>query len=622
MARPKMSAGGGLAAALYSFRVAKKAGGLWSFYRRMRARNACKTCAVGMGGQRGGMVNETGHFPSVCKKSMQAQAGDMQAPISENFFETTPIRMMERMTSAQLEACGRLAFPLIAEPGDTHYRRISWDEALRRSTAAIKMASPSEFFLYCSGRSSNEGAFLAQLVARAYGTSNIHNCSYYCHQASGVALNKVYGSGTASIVLEDLAKADFAMVVGANPASNHPRLITELMHLRRRGGRVVVINPLQELGLMRFRVPSDWRSMLFGSTISDHYLQPKVGSDIALLKALLKGVIERDGLDHAYLSEATSGWEAVRADVEASDWDRLLRICGVRREQVDAVVDGMLQAKRGIFLWAMGLTHHQHGVDNILALANLAMARGWLGREGCGLLPIRGHSNVQGIGSVGVTPGLKKAFAQKLESLYGVDVPSEPGMDTYASMVAAEQGAVRAALLVGGNLYASNPDAAWASRALRKHRYDRTDFHPTQHRACVGTGKKQLWCCLPWSATKRSSVPPRSRCSTTCVSRTEVCLWLKGRCAPKWRSSHHSRRGILAPGRFDWTELRDHHSLRQSMAKVVPGYAAVGDVPPAVGQDDDREQEFQIEGRTFHRPCFNTPDGRAQCQVDAGPRVG
>ena len=205
-------------------------------------------------------------------------------------------------------------------------------------------------------------------------------CSFYCHSASTVALNDAYGSGTSSVTLEDLAEADFALVAGANPASNHPRLITQLVALRRRGGRVVVVNPLRELGLTRFRIPSDWRSLLFGSTVSDLYLQPHIGSDVALYQALLKGVIEAGALDRVFIAEHTTGFEEVRASVEATAWETLIEACGVPRAEIDRAVRMLCEAKRGIFLWAMGLTHHANGVDNVAALANLAMATGNLGR--------------------------------------------------------------------------------------------------------------------------------------------------------------------------------------------------------------------------------------------------
>lgn len=614
MAKPRVSAAGGLAAMRYVFRKGIEAGGVWKLYQRLRLKNSCKTCALGMGGQKGGMVNEAGHFPEVCKKSVQAQAADMQGAIPELFFQETPIAFLESRTPAQMENLGRLAFPLIAEPGDSHFRRIDWREAFDRTGNAFAEADPDRVFFYSSGRSSNEAAYLFQLIARAYGTANIHNCSFYCHQASGVGLARIYGSGTASIQLEDIEKADFVIVIGANPASNHPRLITQLVNLRRRGGRVLVINPLKEIGLVRFRIPSDWRSMLFGSDISDLYLQPRPGTDIALLKAILKGVLEKKGEDREFLENHTTGWPEVESDLAESSWEDLLAFCGVPREEVDRAVDMICSAERGVFCWAMGLTHHVHGVDNIQALANLALSRGWLGRPGAGLLPIRGHSNVQGVGSVGVSPVLKEEFARKLEDLYGITVPRSPGKDTYASMVEAYEGRIEAALMLGGNLYLSNPDSVWSGRALRNipfSVYISTKLNPGHVH-----GRGQTTLILPplardeereWTTQEsmfnyvRLSEGGAPAVSGEMKSEVEIVSEIADRILPK--------------GRFDWRKLRSHEALREEIAKVVPGYGAIG----RIGKT---KEEFQIEGRTFHEPEFKTPDGRARCAVTPLPDLG
>jgi molybdopterin-dependent oxidoreductase alpha subunit len=611
MARPAVSAGGGLAAVLYVLRKGREAGGVLRLYRRLRSRNVCKTCARGMGGQQGGMVNEAGHFPEVCKKSVQAQAGDMAGAIDEGFFRRTSLAELERMTSAELERLGRLAFPILAEERDTRFRRVSWLEALDRAAAGLRASAPEEAFFYSSGRSSNEAAFLLQLVARAYGTANIHNCSFYCHAASGVALADVYGSGTASITLDDLGSTDLVLVAGANPASNHPRLITELVQLRRRGGHVIVVNPLRELGLVRFRVPSDWRSFVFGSTVSDCYLQPHVGADVALLKALLKGVVEADGVDRGFVAAHTSGWDAVEADVKRTSWDTLLAACGVPRAEIDQAVRLLLGARRGVFCWAMGLTHHTHGVDNVLALANLALARGWLGRPGAGLLPIRGHSNVQGVGSCGVTPAVKQAFAAKLETLYGIAPAPRAGQDTYASMVAAAEGRIRAAVLLGGNLFASNPDRAWAAASLRRVGTSISITTKLNEGHVHGRGRTAL--VLPVLARDEESQ------ATTQESMFNLVRLSDGG-TPAVGGEMRSEVDVIAalaelilpPGRFNWSELRSHARLRQEMAKVVPGFAAIGAI-------DETRREFQIEGRTFAEPRFATSDGRARFHVTPLP---
>jgi molybdopterin-dependent oxidoreductase alpha subunit len=611
MATPRVRAGGGLAAVAYVLRKGREAGGLLRLYRRLRSRNACKTCGLGMGGQRGGMVNEAGHFPEVCKKSVQAQAGDMAALIPEAYFRRTTLAQLERLTSAELERIGRLAFPVLAEDGGEHFRRISWAEALDRAGAGLRAAPPAEVFFYSSGRSSNEAAFLMQLVARAYGTANIHNCSFYCHNASSVALGQVYGSGTASVTLEDLSRADLALVAGANPASNHPRLVSALVQLRRRGGKVIVVNPLRELGLVRFRVPSDWRSMVFGSTVSDLYLQPHVGSDVALFKALLKGVVERGGLDHAFVADHTAGWKAVEADLAASPWPDLVASCGVPRVEVDQAVEVLCGARRGVFMWAMGLTHHGHGVDNVLALANLALGRGWLGRPGCGLLPIRGHSNVQGVGSCGVTPGLKEAFAAKLEELYGIRVVPGVGQDTYSSMIAAAEGRIRAAVLLGGNLFASNPDRAWAAAALRRIPLTVSITTKLNEGHVHGRGRTAIL--MPVLARDEEAQPTTQESMFNFVRLSEGGALAKpGEMRSEVEVIAALAELILPPGRFDWSVLRSHRRLREEIAKVVPGFAAIGTI-------DDTRREFHISGRLFPEPRFATLDGRARFHVTPLP---
>jgi molybdopterin-dependent oxidoreductase alpha subunit len=609
--KPRVKAGGGFAALAYVLRKGREAGGFFKLYRRLRSKNACKTCALGMGGQHGGMVNEAGHFPEVCKKSVQAQAGDMQRPIPESYFASTPIALLERLTSAELERLGRLAFPVIADAADTHFRRISWEEALERAGAALSGAPPEEVFFYSSGRSSNEASFLLQLVARAYGSANIHNCSYYCHSASGVALGKVYGSGTSSIVLEDIARADLALIIGANPASNHPRLISELVRLRRRKGKVIVVNPLKELGLTRFRVPSDWRSMLFGSKVCDVYLQPHVGSDIALLKALLKAVVERDGVDGEFVAAHTAGWEAVRTDVAGTSWEALLAACGVPRDEIDRCAEMLVQAKRGVFLWAMGLTHHVHGVDNILALANLALARGFLGKPGCGLLPIRGHSNVQGVGSMGVSPALKRAFAEKLEEVYRIRVPREPGQDTYASMLAAAEGRIQASVLLGGNLFSSNPDRAWAAAALRQIPTTVAVTTKLNEGHIHGRGRTTLL--LPVLARDEEKQCTSQESMFNYVRLSEGgATAVEGELRSEVEVITALAERILPPGRFEWEALRSHARLREGIARVVPGFEKLAAL-------ESTREEFQIAGRTFHDGRFATPDGKAHFHVTPLP---
>lgn len=585
--------------------------GTLALYRRLRSRNACKTCAVGMGGQSGGMVNEAGHFPEVCKKSVQAQAADMGRVITEQDLASTSLTELARFTSSQMEALGRLTFPIVAAPGDTHYRRVGWDDALALVAGAFVGTSPDRTFWYSSGRSSNEAAFLLQLVARAYGTNNVNNCSYYCHQASGVALTSIYGSGTSSVSLDDLQHTDLVVLSGANPASNHPRLITQLIRLRRRGGRVIVINPLSELGLRRFRLPSDARSFLMGSDVCDLYLQPHIGGDIALSLAILKSLVERGALDQEFIDSHTEGWDAVRAQAEAATWPALVEASGVPRSQIDAATELIAAAPSAILMWAMGLTHHAHGTDNVRALANIALARGFLGRPGSGLMPIRGHSNVQGVGSVGVAPAMKAAFAEAIADLYGIDPNLPKGLDTYASMSAAERGDIDVAVMLGGNLWASNPDSAWATRALG--RIGTVVSLTTKLNQGHAQGRGHTTVVLPVLARDEEEQ------STTQESMFNFVRLSDGG-SPAVPGEMRSEvdviasiaQRILPEGRFDWASITSHDALRAAISRAVPGYGPVADI-------GESRREFQIPGRVFHEPRFATASGRAAFHVTEVP---
>ena len=321
--------GGGFASIKYSLLSLLKSGRPVEMTRRMLSRNTCKNCALGMGGQSGGMRNEAGHFPEVCKKSFQAMKSDMAPPLAADFFERHSLSDLAALSPRQLEAHGRLAYPVLAGPGDTHYRRISWTEAFDQMAAAFGAAQPQQTAFYSSGRSGNEAAFVLQLLARALGVNNVNNCSFYCHQASGVGLSQALGTSTGTITLDDLHHADFALVFGANAASNHPRLLSHLVSLRQRGGRVVVVNPLREPGMVRFRLPSRPKSLLLGDDVCDLYVQPTVGGDIALIHGVIKALLETGGVDEVFIREKTEGFGALRTLVLALDWPTLTQASGV-----------------------------------------------------------------------------------------------------------------------------------------------------------------------------------------------------------------------------------------------------------------------------------------------------
>lgn len=602
-----MQSGGGLQAIVYSFRKAREAGGVVRFWRRMRQRNVCKTCAFGMSGMR----NEAGSALEVCKKSIQAQAADMQPPILEEFFRQNSLDDLLRLGPKACEDLGRIGFPLLLEPDGSHFRRVSWDRALDTAAAAFRATPPREAFFYASGRSSNEAAFLLQVFARVYGTNNVNNCSYYCHQASGVGLNLALGTGTATIELDDVEHADFVLLAGANPASNHPRLIPRLVDVRRRGGAVVVVNPLREAGLVRFRIPSRPLSLLFGSAVSDLYVQPHIGGDVAFLVGVARAVLDAGGADHDWIAAHTQGWESVETHLRAARWEDLEHASGVPRDTMQEVARLYLRAERAVFMWAMGLTHHVHGTDNVLALANLALLRGMVGRPHAGLLPIRGHSNVQGVGSVGVTPALREAFARALEAAYGIELPRDPGLDTYHGIEAMAAGRIRTAFQLGGNLWGASPDPDFAAAAMQ--RVETTVFVSTKLNPGHFHGRGRTTLVLPARTRDEESQPTTQESMFNYVrlsvggapasspevrSEVDIVASLAGRVLPR--------------GPIDWTRWRSHRDLRREIARIVPGYAALGAI-------DATRQDFTIEGRIRHEPRFATADGKARFHVTPLP---
>lgn len=589
---------------MYTLRKAKEVGGIRTLWRAMRSKNACKTCALGMGGQKGGMVDESGRRFEVCKKSIQAMTADLNGPVHPHLFTDFSVEQLRAWTPRELEAAGRLTQPMYRGPLDTHYRALEWDDAIARIARQLRKTEPDESFFYFSGRSSNEAGFLLQLFARIYGTNNVNNCSYYCHQASGVGLTTVTGSGTATITLDDLDKSDLLILIGANPASNHPRFMKQVVSLRRRGGKVIVINPLRELGLERFAVPSDPVSLFFPSKTSDLYLQPNAGGDIALLTRIAQRIIERGGADRPFIEQHTEGFDAFCASIEAHDANDLRERAGVDEAQIERAVDLMLKSRATIFCWAMGITHHAHGVDNVQAIGNLALLRGMLGREGAGLLPLRGHSNVQGIGSVGVTPQLKDAILDGMQAHFGVQLPTTPGLDTLGCMERAHEERIRFAFCLGGNLYGSNPDAAYAREAFARMGmvvYLSTTLN-TGH--AWGTGRETI--ILPVLARDEEAQ------TTTQESMFNYVRLSDG--GPRRHDGPRSEVETIASIAsatldadcgIDWDDLREHHNIRRAIARCVPGYEAIGAI-------DETKREFQIEGRTFHAPTFPTESGRAQ----------
>ena len=611
MRRPR--SGGGWKAIGYSLKLAQRVG-FWNMWKAMSSRNTCKTCAVGMGGQLGGMVNEGGHFPEVCKKSFQAMASDMQGALRNDVIEKLNLNQLRAMTSRQLELSGRISEPLHLAKGATSYKVTTWDHAIETLVARMQAAGPERSFFYASGRASNEAGFLFQMLARLFGTNYVNNCSYYCHQASGVGLGMAIGTGAGTVRLEDLQHTDLYILIGANPSSNHPRLMRSFMEIRRNGGRIIVVNPMKELGLENFRVPSDVRSLLFGSQIASQYVQPHIGGDLALLTGIAKDVIERGGHDQNFIKSHTEGFDDFHRTVTETSWDTIAEQSGVDRQTIRSIADQYVSAKNVVIGWCMGITHHLHGTRNVHAIANLALLRGMVGREHAGLMPIRGHSNVQGLGTVGVTPALKQNMLERFETKLGIKPPVSPGFDTMACMDAAHAGTMDFALALGGNLYGSNPNARRAFEAMQKLRtvvYFSTTLN-TGH--AWGTGEETfILPVLPrdeeQQTTTQESMFSYVRLSDGGVKRhnnvrSEVSIL-----------AEIGRRLFPADHRLDWSKMESHAAVREVIADLIPGYEELKTI-------DVTKKEFHVPGRAVLDYRFPTPSGKAKFHPTELPVAG
>ena len=610
-AQPKNTpVGGGTKKVLYTLQSVQRVG-LKNAAKALTSRNACKACGLGMGGQRGGMTNEMDEFPSVCNKSVQAQLTDIQAPIPLPVFDH-PLADLKELDGHELEHLGRLGTPIHKAADNEHYRPVDWDFALQRAARALADTDPARTFFYSSGRSSNEAGFVLQLLARLYGTNNVNNCSYYCHQATSVALANTIGTGTSTVELADLSGCDLIFVIGANPSSNHPRFIHQLKACRDRGGDVVIINPAREPGLVRFAVPKSPKSMLTGgSWIASEYLQPRIGSDIPLLKGLAKAVLELGAADEDFIQRYTADFASYRADLDATSWQSITDRCGVSQQELERVARLYCKADNAVFAWGMGLTHHLHGVGNIEQIANLALLRGMVGKRHAGLLPLRGHSNVQGIGTIGVKPVLPADVFTRLQSEWGIRLPETPGFDTMAGMQAASRGEIDVALLMGGNLYSATPDAAWAEAAL-----DRIGckifLTTTLNRGHVWGMERGESLVLPVTARDEEWQPTTQESMFNYVRLSDGGIDRLDNVRPEVTILSDLAQRLLPDCPVDFEAFKTHRNIREAIARTVPGMEDLASI-------DVAKREFHIRGRLLHTPEFKMAGGRARFQISALP---
>ncbi|GDY31485.1 FdhF/YdeP family oxidoreductase [Gandjariella thermophila] len=550
--------------------------------------------------------------------------------VGPEFFAAHPVEELAQRSDYWLGQQGRLTRPMVLRPEATHYTPISWDEAFALVADALRgLSTPDEAAFYTSGRTSNEAAFCYQLLARSFGTNNLPDCSNMCHESSGAALKEVIGVGKGSVSLADFDHADLIVVVGQNPGTNHPRMLSALERAKRNGARIVAVNPLPEAGLMRFRNPQNLRGVLGrGTPLADEFCQIRLGGDMALFQALgnllLAAEDENPGsaVDAEFVETHTHGFEAYAEHVGNLDWSEVDSATGLPREQIARVARMFAESERTIVCWAMGLTQHPHAVATIREVCNVLLLRGMIGKPGAGVCPVRGHSNVQGDRTMGIWEKAPEPFLAALDAEFGISTPRHHGYDTVNTLRAMRDGRVRVFFALGGNFVSATPDTELTERALRS--CELTVHVSTKlNRSHVVPGRTAL--ILPTLGRTERDLQAAGEQFVTVEDSMSVVHASRGRLEP---ASEHLRsevaivcglaRALLGDDHpVPWAEFeRDYDAIRERIARVVPGC------------DDYNRKVRQPDGFVLPHPprdarTFPTATGRANLTVNAlhVPRV-
>jgi molybdopterin-dependent oxidoreductase alpha subunit len=534
------------------------------------------------------------HTLEWCENGAKAVAEEgTQLRVGPEFFAAHSLGDLESHTGYWLGKQGRITHPMVRHEGATHYTPIDWADAFRLIGSTLRgLDSPDEAIFYTSGRTSNEAAFLYQLFVRAYGTNNLPDCSNMCHESTSVALAEVIGIGKGSVSLEDIHNAELILVVGQNPGSNHPRMLSALEVAKQHGATIIAINPLAEPGLSRFRNPQTPRGLSgVGTELADLHLPVRVCGDLALFQALGSLLVAKEDaaraaghpgtvLDLDFIRRHTTGFEAWADHVRALDWDAVDAATGLDRALIEQAADRLAASKRTVTCWAMGITQHRNAVATVKEFANLAFAQGNIGKPGAGLCPVRGHSNVQGDRTMGIWEKVPDHFLDALRDEFHFEPPREHGFHTVDAVRALRDGKARVFIGMGGNFVSAVPDTAVVEEAMRTA--DLTVQISTKlNRSHVVCGKTAL--ILPvLGRSERDRTGGREQRVTVEDSMSAV----------------HTSRGPLTPaspllksevdvvcsiaeatvpgvGRIPWSDYRrDYGLVRQAIARVVPGCAA------------------------------------------------
>ncbi|MCB0728328.1 MAG: FdhF/YdeP family oxidoreductase [Ignavibacteriae bacterium] len=412
-----------------------------------------------------------------CENGARAVADEATSKkLTAGFFQKHSVKELAAFSDFEIGKKGRIAQPVYLPKGASHYQAISWKDAFEKIGKELnRLASPDEAVFYTSGRTSNEAAFIYQLFVREYGTNNLPDCSNMCHESSGVALSESLGSGKGSATLDDLYEAEVIMILGQNPGTNHPRMLSALQKAKANGAKIISINPLPETGLMGFDNPQQIKGLL-GNTVqlTDVFLQIKINSDMALLQAMEYLLLKEDEkdpgsvFDKDFINKNTEGYEKFIEHIKNKNLDQLVNSTGIDLTAITEAVEILKNKKKIIVCWAMGLTQHKNAVDTIKEIVNLLLLKGSIGKKGTGTYPVRGHSNVQGDRTMGIYEAPSANFLNRIEKSFNFKPPSEKGYDTVESIKAMHQGKVKIFFAMGGNFLSATPDTEFTAEALRK----------------------------------------------------------------------------------------------------------------------------------------------------------
>jgi molybdopterin-dependent oxidoreductase alpha subunit len=562
-----------------------------------------------------------------CENGAKAVASEATTKrVTPDFFARHSIPDLLKQSDFWLDQQGRLTHPMVRRKGADHYQAVSWDDAFAMTARALRaLDSPNQAAFYTSGRASNEAAFLYGLFVRQLGTNNLPDCSNMCHESSGAGLTETIGVGKATVTIGDFAHADAIFVIGQNPGTCHPRMLTELQKAARNGCKIVSVNPLAETGMIRFKNPQEPINMLGpGTPIACLFLPVRVNGDVALLKGIMKEMLDadrqsaREKLAHDFIAHHTEGFDAFVADVEQESWERILQDSGVSRELIREAAQIALGAERMICCWAMGITQHENGIANVQSIVNFALLRGQIGRRGAGLCPVRGHSNVQGDRTVGIWEKMSPKFLDALGKEFAFEPPRADGLDTVHTIHAMYERRVKVFVALGGNFLSASPDTHYTSEAMGRCALT-VQIATKLNRGHLITGEEAL--ILPCLGRTERDMQASGEQFVTVEDTTGVVHQSRGVLEPA-SAQLRSEPAIVAglaqatlAGRsaVDWAGLAgDYDRIREHIEHVVPGFT----------QYNRRVREpggFYLPNGP-RQGTFTTPSGRARFTVHPIPR--